>query len=100
MGSETPRPVYRYALLTRVSHWLWVLAFVVLVGSGLQIFNASPNLDASDKSDPARRVLAITAPAQGVGTTTLFGRTFVTTGGWAGPATGWAPVARTPSARG
>ncbi len=90
MGSETPRQVYRYALLTRVSHWLWVLAFVVLVGSGLQIFNASPNLDASDKSDPARRVLAITAPAQGVGTTTLFGHTFVTTGwlGWTGDGLG------------
>ena len=74
------RLIYRYALLTRISHWLWALAFLVLVGSGLQIFNASPNLDASDKSDPARRVLAIGSPATGVGTTTIFGRTFVTTG--------------------
>ena len=63
---------------------MWFVAFLVLVGSGLQIFNASPNLDASDKSDPARRVLAIGSPADGVGTTTIFGRTFVTTGwlGW------------------
>ncbi len=78
------RLIYRYALLTRVSHWVWVLAFAVLVGSGLQIFNASPNLDASDKSDPARRVLAIGAPAEGVGTTTVFGHRFTTTGwlGW------------------
>ena len=45
--------------LTRASHWLWVLAFAVLVSSGLQIFNAAPYLDASDKSNPARRVLAI-----------------------------------------
>ena len=76
--------IYRYPLLTRASHWLWVLAFVVLIGSGLQIFNASPNLDASDKSDAARRVLAIGSPADGVGTTTIFGHTFVTTGwlGW------------------
>lgn len=76
--------IYRYALLTRASHWVWVVAFFVLIGSGLQIFNASPNLDASDKSDPARRVLAIGSPAQGVGTTTVFGRTFHTTGwlGW------------------
>ncbi len=76
--------IYRYAFLTRASHWLWVLAFFILVGSGLQIFNASPNLDASDKSDPARRVLAIGSPAEGVGTTTIFGHTFVTTGwlGW------------------
>ncbi|HEV3090711.1 MAG TPA: cytochrome b/b6 domain-containing protein [Candidatus Cybelea sp.] len=78
------RLVYRYALLTRASHWIWVVAFAVLIGSGLQIFNASPNLDASDKSDPARRVLAIGSPGDGVGTTTVFGRTFVTTGwlGW------------------
>jgi len=76
--------VYRYAFLTRASHWLWALAFLILVGSGLQIFNASPNLDASDKSNSARRVLAIGSPMQGVGTTTLFGHTFVTTGwlGW------------------
>ncbi|MGB8521062.1 MAG: cytochrome b/b6 domain-containing protein [Candidatus Tumulicola sp.] len=78
------RVIYRYALAIRLSHWLWAIAFAVLVSSGLQIFNASPNLDASDKSDPARRVLSIGAPAQGVGTTTFFGRTFVTTGwlGW------------------
>jgi thiosulfate reductase cytochrome b subunit len=90
MERGSPRLVYRYALLTRISHWFWVLAFVVLVGSGLQIFNASPNLDASDKSDPARRVLAITSPSQGVGTTTIFGRTFVTTGwlGWTGDGLG------------
>jgi thiosulfate reductase cytochrome b subunit len=82
---KTGRPAfYRYTLLTRASHWVWVVALLVLVGSGLQIFNASPNLDASDKSDPARRVLAIGSPTQGVGTTTFFGRTFITTGwlGW------------------
>jgi thiosulfate reductase cytochrome b subunit len=87
---ETPATVYRYAPLTRLSHWVWFVAFVVLIGSGLQIFNASPNLDASDKSDPARRVLAIGSPAQGVGTTTLFGHTFVTTNwlGWTGDGMG------------
>lgn len=82
---DAARPaIYRYAVLTRLSHWLWFVAFLVLVGSGLQIFNASPNLDASDKSDPARRVLAIGSPGDGVGTTTIFGHTFVTTNwlGW------------------
>ncbi len=76
--------IYRYSVVTRASHWLWALAFAVLVSSGLQIFNASPNLDASDKSNPARRVLAIGSPADGVGTTTLFGHAFRTTGwlGW------------------
>lgn len=88
---ETGRPlIYRYPLLVRASHWVWFIAFLVLVGSGLQIFNASPNLDASDKSDPARRVLAIGSPAAGVGTMTLFGHTFVTTGwlGWTGDGMG------------
>jgi thiosulfate reductase cytochrome b subunit len=88
---DASRPaIYRYSLLTRASHWVWFVAFLVLVGSGLQIFNASPNLDASDKSDPARRVLAIGSPAEGVGTTTLFGHTFVTTGwlGWTGDGMG------------
>jgi thiosulfate reductase cytochrome b subunit len=90
MKDAAGRAIYRYPLLTRASHWLWVIALLVLVGSGLQIFNASPNLDASDKSDPARRVLAIGSPAEGVGTTTLFGRTFVTTGwlGWTGDGMG------------
>jgi thiosulfate reductase cytochrome b subunit len=86
MDPARPRLIYRYGIVTRLSHWLWVLAFTVLVGSGLQIFNASPNLDASDKSDPARRVLAIDSPQEGVGTTTIFGHAFNTTGwlGWTG----------------
>jgi thiosulfate reductase cytochrome b subunit len=90
MKDAAGRAIYRYPLLTRASHWLWVIALLVLVGSGLQIFNASPNLDASDKSDPARRVLAIGSPVDGVGTTTILGRTFVTTGwlGWTGDGMG------------
>lgn len=78
------RKIYRYAVTTRLSHWFWVVAFAVLVSSGLQIFNAAPYLDASDKSNPARRVLSIQSPTDGVGTTTVFGRTLTTTGwlGW------------------
>jgi thiosulfate reductase cytochrome b subunit len=56
---------------------------LVLVMSGLQIFNAAPYLDASDKSNPARRVLAFDAQraanGQPVGTTTIFGHTIPTT---------------------
>ncbi|HUZ48639.1 MAG TPA: hypothetical protein VMW12_02725, partial [Candidatus Dormibacteraeota bacterium] len=74
------RTVYRYNLATRLAHWVWVIAFLVLVSSGLQIFNAAPYLDASDKSSPAHRVLSIDSPSQGVGTTTVFGHTFTTTG--------------------
>ncbi|MDP9018543.1 MAG: cytochrome b/b6 domain-containing protein, partial [Candidatus Eremiobacteraeota bacterium] len=81
--------VYRHSIPTRLTHWAFFIAFLVLVSSGLQIFNASPYLDASDKSDPSRRVLAIdSAQTQGsdqknVGTTTVFGHTFYTTG-WLG----------------
>jgi len=84
MASNRKTTIYRYSAVTRASHWLWALAFAVLVSSGLQIFNASPNLDASDKSNPARRVLAIGSPAEGVGATVLFGHAFTTTGwlGW------------------
>ena len=74
------RLIYRYAVATRLSHWLWVLAFAALVSSGLQIFNAAPFLDASDKTNPAKRVLSIESPQAGVGTTTILGRTFTTTG--------------------
>lgn len=67
----------------RTAHWLWALATLVLVMSGLQIFNAAPYLDASDKSDPHHRVLAFDAVMRGdepVGTTTIFGHQFTTTG--------------------
>ena len=75
--------IYRYAIATRVSHWLWVIAFAALVSSGLQIFNAAPFLDASDTTNPAHRVLEIGSPADGIGTTTIFGHAFNTTG-WLG----------------
>ncbi|HTJ24951.1 MAG TPA: cytochrome b/b6 domain-containing protein [Candidatus Limnocylindria bacterium] len=80
---ERHRRVYRHSLAARITHWLWALAILVLVMSGLQIFNAAPYLDASDKSDPSARVLAIGAAgsdAAPVGVTTIFGRSFVTTG--------------------
>jgi thiosulfate reductase cytochrome b subunit len=55
----------------------------VLVMSGLQIFNAAPYLDASDKSNPARRVFAITGDStqsgETVGKVILFGHEFRTT---------------------
>ncbi len=65
-------------MIARVAHWLWALAMLVLVMSGLQIFNAAPYLDASDKSNPARRVLAFGFVRDGgapVGTMRVFGIT-------------------------
>jgi thiosulfate reductase cytochrome b subunit len=75
--------IYRYAVATRLSHWVWVVAFGVLVSSGLEIFNAAPFLDASDLTNPAHRVLQIDSPSLGTGATTIFGHTFNTTG-WLG----------------
>jgi thiosulfate reductase cytochrome b subunit len=82
--AAAPKVIKRYSFVTRASHWFWVIAFGILVSSGLQIFNASPMLDASDKSNPARRVLAIGSPDDGTGVTTIFGHDFNTTGwlGW------------------
>ena len=85
-SSLTGKRVYRHSIAARVSHWLWTLAMLVLLMSGLQIFNAAPYLDASDKTNPARRVLAIDAHQLGgangpvVGVTHIFGRSFTTTG--------------------
>ncbi len=80
---EAEALVYRHSLTTRVTHWTTVLAFVILVMSGLQIFNAAPYLDASDKTDPHRRVLAIGemegAAGRPVGMVQIFGHSFVTT---------------------
>lgn len=84
-GPLDGKVVYRHSVVARLSHWLWALALLVLVMSGLQIFNAAPYLDASDKSDPHHRVLAFaggTPPGGGapVGMVYLFGKTFTTTG--------------------
>jgi thiosulfate reductase cytochrome b subunit len=36
--------IYRHRLITRITHWINVLAFSMLLMSGLQIFNAHPRL--------------------------------------------------------
>jgi thiosulfate reductase cytochrome b subunit len=82
--SEQPgRVVRRHSITVRVTHWAAFLAILILTMSGLQIFNAAPYLDASDKSDPAHRVLAIEGqdlPGGGsLGTVTILGHTFTTT---------------------
>ena len=82
--AQAERPgivVKRHSLTTRLTHWIGALAIFILIMSGLQIFNAAPYLDASDKSDPQHRILAFgqAGPNGDVGTTTVFGHTFVTT---------------------
>ncbi|GAC1613216.1 MAG: cytochrome b/b6 domain-containing protein [Vulcanimicrobiaceae bacterium] len=75
--------IYRFSVTTRLTHWVFFIAFLVLVSSGLQIFNAAPYLDASDKSNPARRVLSIDSTPGHAGQTRIFGHAFSTTG-WLG----------------
>jgi thiosulfate reductase cytochrome b subunit len=81
--SGTPgKVVYRHSIATRVTHWTTFVALLVLMMSGLQIFDAAPYLDASDKSDPARRILSIDGrdtPAGPAGVTTVFGHQIATT---------------------
>ena len=43
MGS-TPEIIYRHRLPVRIMHWVNLVCIVVLLGSGLQIFNAHPAL--------------------------------------------------------
>ena len=74
--------VYRHGVIARTGHWVWSLAILVLVMSGLQIFNAAPYLDASDKSNPARRILAFDAQDRGgtpAGYAIVFGHAIPTT---------------------
>jgi thiosulfate reductase cytochrome b subunit len=51
----------------RLSHALNGVVLVVLIGSGLQIFNAHPALYASDASDPAHIVLSLEQIPFGLG---------------------------------
>ncbi len=84
-NAEVPKPgetIYRHSIAARATHWLWALALLVMVMSGMQIFNAAPYLDASDKSNPDRRVLAfgaVQSPNGPIGMTQVFGHAFVTT---------------------
>src|ERR1700682_637768 len=76
---------YRHALPVRLMHWINVIALVILLMSGLQIFNAHPALYWGKSSyTGAPPILAMTAK-QGrdggmIGVTTVFGREFDTTG--------------------
>lgn len=78
----------RHTSITRLTHWIRVVAMLCLIGSGLQIFNAYPRLHwgkAGSEHDPAW--LAIDArgtPARGV---LIIGTTEFTTTGFLGVST-------------
>jgi thiosulfate reductase cytochrome b subunit len=75
----------RHALFVRVCHWINVIAFVLLLASGLQIFNAHPSLywgKSSYTGKPAVLEMEAARAQDGerIGVTTVFGRKFETTG--------------------
>ena len=51
--------VYRHRLPVRIGHWLNVVCLFILIGSGLQIFNAHPALYWGDRSDRDKPLLSI-----------------------------------------
>ena len=67
----------------RLTHWVNALVLLVLLMSGLQIFNAHPALYLGSKSDFNDPILAMGATQQGdsvKGVTNVFGASFDTTG--------------------
>ena len=76
--------IYRHRVPVRLSHWLNVVCLFVLIGSGLQIFNAHPALYWGDRSDRDQPLLAMRAvrsdSGEPRGITTILGHQFDTTG--------------------
>jgi len=76
--------IYRHRLPVRISHWLNVPFLIILIMSGLQIFNAHPALYWGDRSDRDQPLLSI-RPVKAEngemrGITTILGYKFDTTG--------------------
>ncbi|HEX4297536.1 MAG TPA: cytochrome b/b6 domain-containing protein [Devosia sp.] len=82
------RLIYRQSGLTRITHWVWAVAMFFLLLSGLQIFEARPNLYIGQQSgfgfsNDILDIGAANTPNGPRGTTQIFGQTFDTTG-WLG----------------
>lgn len=86
IGSSSPviERVYRHRLPVRISHWLNVPFLIILIMSGLQIFNAHPALywgDRSDRDQPMLSIRSVQADSgETKGITTILGHYFDTTG--------------------
>ena len=77
--------IYRHKLPIRIMHWLNVVCFIVLLMSGLNIFNAHAALNIGKSSYNGQApILEMTAAqsstGQLIGHTTIFGHQFNTTG--------------------
>jgi thiosulfate reductase cytochrome b subunit len=73
----------RHAALVRITHWINVVCFTLLLMSGLQIFNAHPALYVGERSDFDHPTISIRAHLSEnglVGETAIVGHSFNTTG--------------------
>jgi len=80
---EKREVIYRHAGVVRLTHWINALVLLVLLMSGLQIFNAHPALYLGSKSvfdDPVMSMRAVRVDGVPKGITTLVGYSFDTTG--------------------
>lgn len=85
-GRKSPRRevIYRHAFLVRLTHWVNALTIVILLGSGLNIFNAHPSLywgqKGSELDQPWLSLAAKPTPHGYRGVTTIGPLSFDTTG--------------------
>ena len=82
-ASDRGEIIYRHSGAVRITHWVNALVLLVLLMSGLQIFNAHPALYLGSKSDFDNPILAMQPMMHDdevYGVTTLFGWQFDTTG--------------------
>src|SRR5262245_17039348 len=82
-NSNKGEVIYRHSATVRITHWVNALVLLVLLMSGLQIFNAHPALylgAKSDFDDPIMAMGAIDENGTPKGVTTIFGYAIPTTG--------------------
>lgn len=87
-SATLPKPdrlIYRQSIWTRLTHWLWAISLFFLLLTGLQIFNAHPNLYIGDQSgfqfdNSILRIGAENTAEGRRGFTTIFGAKFDSTG--------------------
>lgn len=83
-SAEPVYTVHRHPLPVRITHWINLVVLAIMLGSGLQIFNAHPALYWGNRSDADKAWLAMRAHPSETGEyqgfTRLFGREFNTTG--------------------
>jgi thiosulfate reductase cytochrome b subunit len=80
---EKREVIYRHSGAVRITHWLNALVLLVLLMSGLQIFNAHPALYIGSKStfdDPILAMEVVQDGDKAKGITDIFGHSFDTTG--------------------